>query len=69
MTLEDALEQALRENGLDPSFEGDVRELLATPRERWPACCGGLCDPCVLALHRAADRVRRLCPDAPAPAE
>lgn len=67
MTLDDALAQALRENGLDARSGDEVLALLRTPRREWRPCCGLLCDPCVLALHRAADRVRHLCPDAPSP--
>jgi hypothetical protein len=61
-TLDDALRQALEENGLDESYRPDVRELLETPRDQWPPCCGSLCDPCILVLWRTADRVRQLCP-------
>jgi hypothetical protein len=62
--LDRAIERALRELDLDPSCRRDVLALLESPRDAWPACCGSLCDPCVLTLARAADRVRELCPDA-----
>ena len=55
-----ALAQALAENGLDPELAPDVVALLRQPRELWPPCCGGLCDPCVLALQRTANRARAL---------
>ena len=58
--LERALDRALAENFLDEAHREDVRALLDLPRERWPPCCGSFCDPCNLALHRAAERVRRL---------
>lgn len=65
LDLDRALALALRELDLDPSFGPDVKALLEIPRDAWPACCGSLCDPCVLALARAADRVRQLCPILP----
>ena len=62
--LEPHLEPALRENGLDASYRGELLALAATPRDRWPACCGGLCDPCTLALQRSLARALRLAGEA-----
>ena len=64
--LEVALGTALAENRLNPDYREAVRRLLGLPRRDWPMCCGNLCDPCNLALRRAADRTRQLL-DAPAP--
>lgn len=64
MTLDEALEQALGELDLDRGHRAEVREMATSPRGTWRPCCGSLCDPCVMELHRAADRVRELCPDA-----
>ena len=66
-TLEAAIRRALEENHLDGSYRRDVLELLETPRGQWPPCCGSLCEPCVLVLWHAADRVRQLFPHAPDP--
>lgn len=56
MTVDEALAQAAAENGLAPEYVDIVRPLLRDPRERWPRCCGGGCEPCVLLLIRVAER-------------
>ena len=61
MTRDEALSQALAELEIDSSYRRDVIELLETPREAWPACCGLLCDPCVLGLAKVVERVQQLC--------
>ncbi len=45
---------------LDPAYRGIVRPILRLPRERWPSCCGGNCDPCSTTLVNVADRVLEL---------
>lgn len=63
MTLDEALDQAARENGLAPEYVDIVRPLLREPRERWPRCCGGDCEPCALQLVRVAERTLELLSD------
>lgn len=60
MTLDDALKRAAQENGLAPEYVDIVRPLLRDPKERWPRCCGGGCDPCSLLLVRVAERTLEL---------
>lgn len=55
-----ALEQASDELGLESYYRDCVRPLLAQPREQWPTCCGGSCEPCSQLLVRVADRVQSL---------
>lgn len=60
MTLDEALQQAAHENGLAPEYVDIVRPLLRDPKERWPRCCGGGCEPCSLQLVRVAERTLAL---------
>ena len=60
MTLDEALAQAARENGLAPEYVDIVRPLLRDPKELWPRCCGGGCEPCSLQLVRVAERTLEL---------
>lgn len=60
MTLDEALKQAANENGLAPEYVDIVRPLLRDPKERWPRCCGGGCEPCSLQLNRVAERTLAL---------
>jgi hypothetical protein len=61
--FERALAQAVAETGLDPVWSGNVRELHTRIDEAWRGrCCGSNCDPCVLTLARAVDRLRELLP-------
>lgn len=64
LDLDQAIALALSELDLDPAFGPDVVALLESPRGAWRTCCGSLCNPCVITLARAVDRVRELCPDA-----
>ena len=59
-TLDAALEKASDELGLASYYRDCVRPLLAQPREQWPTCCGGNCEPCSQLLVRVADRVQAL---------
>lgn len=62
-SFESALARAVSEAGLDPVWTGNVRELHFRRDEAWRGrCCGGGCDPCVLQLARAVDRLRELLP-------
>ena len=55
-----ALEKASDELGLASYYRDCVRPLLAQPREQWPTCCGGACEPCSQLLVLVADRVQTL---------
>lgn len=60
MDLDEALERAAAENGLSLDYVDIVREIVGQPRERWPRCCGGGCEPCSLQLVRVAERALEL---------
>jgi hypothetical protein len=60
MDLETALAQASEELGLQSYYRDMVRPLLRMPREQWPGCCGGGCEPCAQLLVAVADRVLEL---------
>jgi hypothetical protein len=55
-----ALERASDELGLASYYRDCVRPLLAQPREQWPRCCGGQCEPCSQLLINVADRALAL---------
>ena len=54
------LTQACDELGLQEWYRSCVKPLLAQPREQWPHCCGGSCEPCNQKLVMVADRVLEL---------
>jgi hypothetical protein len=58
--LESALTIALKENQLPEVYRKSVRELIEQAESDWPQCCGSDCDPCLLALQRAAARARQI---------
>jgi len=58
--LDAALERASDELGLASYYRDCVRPLLAQPREQWPICCGGGCEPCSQILVLVADRVETI---------
>ncbi len=58
--LEAALHEASEELGLETYYRDCVRPLLGQPREQWPTCCGGTCEPCSQILVRVAERVQVL---------
>ncbi|MDB4934400.1 MAG: hypothetical protein JWP87_1372 [Labilithrix sp.] len=58
--LDAALEKASDELGLESYYRDCVRPLLGQPREQWPTCCGGTCEPCSQILVLVADRVQTL---------
>jgi hypothetical protein len=60
MDLETALAQASEELGLQSYYRDMVRPLLRMPREQWPGCCGGGCEPCAQTLVAVASRVLEL---------
>jgi hypothetical protein len=60
MQLDEALVQASEEVGLQDYYRDMVRPLLRMPREQWPSCCGGGCEPCAQTLVAVAERVRSL---------
>lgn len=60
MELETALRLASEENGLQDYYRDMVRPLLYMPREQWPGCCGGGCEPCAQQLVRVAEQVLAL---------
>lgn len=58
--LDAALAKASDELGLASYYRDCVRPLLNQPREQWPTCCGGTCEPCSQILVLVADRVQTL---------
>lgn len=60
MDVESALVQASDEFGLQSYYRDCVRPLLKQPRQQWPGCCGGGCEPCSQTLVAVADRVLQL---------
>lgn len=58
--LDAALTAAGEELGLADYYRDCVRPLLKQPREQWPTCCGGSCEPCSQLLVLVADRVHAL---------
>ena len=58
--LDAALVRASDEMGLADYYRDCVRPLLRQPREQWPSCCGGNCEPCNQLLVRVAERVQSL---------
>ena len=57
MELEAALLEASDYVGLQDYYRDMVRPLLWMPREQWPGCCGGGCEPCAVQLVMVAERV------------
>ena len=55
-----ALNQAAQQFGLQSYYVDLVRPILRQPREQWPTCCGGGCEPCAQTLVAVADRVQQL---------
>ncbi|MDB4947191.1 MAG: hypothetical protein JWP97_6725 [Labilithrix sp.] len=55
-----ALALASDEMGLESYYRDIVKPLLGQPREQWPRCCGGGCEPCAQMLIRVAERVLEL---------
>lgn len=60
MTADEAIARALREVGLGPEHEAEIRRMLEDPALAARPCCGGFCDPCVTSLRRAVDRAQAL---------
>jgi len=60
MELDTALKVASEEIGLQEYYRDMVRPLLRMPREQWPSCCGGGCEPCAQTLVAVAERVLAL---------
>ena len=58
--LDAALTKASDELGLESYYRDCVRPLLGQPRDQWPTCCGGTCEPCSQILVLVADRVQTL---------
>ena len=58
--LDAALAAAGDELGLADYYRDCVRPLLKQPREQWPTCCGGSCEPCSQLLVLVAERVQAL---------
>jgi hypothetical protein len=54
--IDAAIAQVGDECRLDPAYRSIVRPLLRIPRERWPSCCGGNCEPCAVTPAAVADR-------------
>lgn len=60
MGIEDALALASDEHGLQTYYRDMVKPLLYMPREQWPGCCGGGCEPCAQTLVMVAERTLSL---------
>jgi hypothetical protein len=60
LKVDAALEKASDELGLESYYRDCVRPLLGQPRDQWPTCCGGTCEPCSQILVLVADRVSTL---------
>ena len=58
--LEEALDLALTEHGIDSSYRATVRNLVHDTDDRWRVCCGSSCEPCVEQVARVVDQVRAL---------
>lgn len=58
--MDAALAQASDELGLATYYRDIVRPLLRSPREGWPRCCGGGCEPCTQLLCLVAERTLAL---------
>ncbi len=55
--LEEQLKSASEQEGLQPWYRDLVRPLLKQPRDQWPECCGGNCEPCARTLIAVAERI------------
>jgi hypothetical protein len=60
MDLDEALARAADDCFLQPEYRAIAKGLLRIPRDRWPTCCGGNCEPCSTTLVRVADRALEL---------
>ncbi len=60
MTVNEAIERASDEVGLQRWYRSMVGPLLKMPRTQWPRCCGGGCEPCSLTLIAVAERAQSL---------
>ena len=58
--IDAALAKASDELGLASYYRDCVRPLLSQPRQQWPTCCGGQCEPCSQLLVNVADRTLAL---------
>jgi len=56
VALDEALNAASDEMGLQAWYRDCVRPLLRMPEEQWPSCCGGGCEPCNQLLVEVARR-------------
>ena len=54
------LARASDEIGLQEYYRDLVRPILRLPRERWPDCCAGNCEPCAQTLVAVAARVQEI---------
>ncbi len=57
LSLDDALQKASEELGLEPWYRDCVRPLLRDGPASYPRCCGGGCEPCSQLLVTVAERV------------
>jgi len=60
MTVDEALNQAAKENALQDYYIDVVRPLLRMKKEEWPICCSGGCEPCYGTVVQVADRTLQL---------
>jgi hypothetical protein len=45
--LEALLQEVCAEHGVPARRHDDIRALVESPSDTWPACCGASCSPCV----------------------
>jgi len=55
--LETLLLQVCAERDVPARRHDEIRSLVQTPRESWPACCGASCQPCVEESKEVAREV------------
>ena len=60
LSLDDALQKASEELGLEPWYRDCVRPLFRDGPNSYPRCCGGGCEPCSQLLVNVAERTREL---------
>lgn len=53
----DAVEQSLREHGMEQVWASSIYAYLEDDEDSWPRCCGSACEPCVATLASVARRV------------
>ncbi len=58
--VDEAIDQSLREHGMDLVWASSIYAYLDDDEDEWPRCCGSACDPCVATLANVTRRVKTL---------